>query len=147
MSHDDTKIRIEAALERIIGGNPQRIQNTQKLSVSSVQKEAGLGQGSIYYYPELVEKIKRLVLEGKAKDSVDITPKNDVARLRQERNKEVQIKENYRDQVKELREQLAKAAADHHRLAYLVYERDKQIENLKIRLQDANRSQIRPIND
>ena len=145
MNNDETEARIEAALQRIIDGKPQRIDKSKKLSVSAVQKEAGLGQGSIYYYPALVDKIKRLIIETKAKDSLDDKPKNDVARLRAEKKKEIQVKENYRDQVDALKDKLKQAAADHHRLAYMIYERDKIISDLNFKLKIAKQSQIRSL--
>ncbi|MDH5924576.1 hypothetical protein L8R85_26745, partial [Vibrio splendidus] len=53
-----TRLKIEEALERIISGKTIIIPASQKLSVKAVEEEAGLGSGSVYYYPDIISKIK-----------------------------------------------------------------------------------------
>ena len=55
---ENTLLMLEAALDRISQGKPKRIPATRKLSVRAVEEEANLGNGSGYYYPEFVEKVK-----------------------------------------------------------------------------------------
>jgi hypothetical protein len=57
---ENTLLMLEAALDRISQGKPKRIPATRKLSVRAVEEEAGLGNGSGYYYPEFVQKIKQV---------------------------------------------------------------------------------------
>jgi replication-associated recombination protein RarA len=56
---ENTLLALEAALERIKQGKPKRIPAHRKLSVRAVEEEANLGNGSGYYYPDFVEKVKR----------------------------------------------------------------------------------------
>jgi chromosome segregation ATPase len=143
---DETRDRIEAAIDRIKQGCPTRIDPTMKLSVRAVQKEAGLGDGSLYYYKDLIDQIHRLKHEqSSTKDSRLSMHAAEKATLREKANKERRIKEDYRAQAATLKEQLALAAADHHRLAYTIFERDKEIALLKEKLRNAVKSEIRSI--
>ncbi|EKM5743699.1 hypothetical protein PU345_002991 [Enterobacter kobei] len=56
--HDMTVLRLQEALGRILTGKPVRIMTDRKLSVRAVEDEAGLGNGSAYYYPDIVNKIR-----------------------------------------------------------------------------------------
>ena len=132
---DITRMRIEQAIQRILNGEPERIQKGKKLSISSVQKEAGLGSGSIYYYPEIVKEINQIKLEQKvaAKGGTNKS-QSDMAVMRKKLKEERRIKMKYRDQVAEYKQQLAKAASEHHRLAYALHEAHKNNEQLLLEL-------------
>ncbi|MCV5977011.1 hypothetical protein OFO29_32230, partial [Escherichia coli] len=60
---ENTLLVLEAALERIKQGKPKRIPAHRKLSVRAVEEEANLGNGSGYYYPDFVEKVKQTKAE------------------------------------------------------------------------------------
>nr|MBF4396211.1 hypothetical protein [Vibrio anguillarum] len=60
---ENTLVALEAALDRIAKGKPRRIPTHRKLSVRAVEEEANLGNGSGYYYPDFVEKIKKTKAE------------------------------------------------------------------------------------
>lgn len=57
---EKTLKRLEEALGRIIQGIPERIPLNSTLSVSAVEDEAQMGHGSAYYYPELVQEVKKI---------------------------------------------------------------------------------------
>lgn len=56
---ENTSRLLHAALKRLLNGKPQRIPPGRKLSVRAVEEESGLGNGSAYYYPDLIEEIRR----------------------------------------------------------------------------------------
>ncbi|GAM72603.1 hypothetical protein JCM19236_5746 [Vibrio sp. JCM 19236] len=57
---ENTLLTLEAALQRIVRGKPKNIPTTRKLSVRAVEEEAKLGNGSGYYYPDFVQKVKQI---------------------------------------------------------------------------------------
>ena len=60
---ENTRLALESALERIKQGKPKRIPTHRKLSVRAIEEEANVGNGSGYYYPEFVEKVKKTKAE------------------------------------------------------------------------------------
>lgn len=92
---ENTLMILEAALERIIQGQPKRIPKSRKLSVRAVEEEANLGNGSGYYYPEFVAKVKA----AKAKISTDrgnlVVP--EIQAVRAKLNEQKRIKTNYKE--------------------------------------------------
>ena len=57
-----TRVELEQALDRLLSGKTERIAPNRKVSVKAVEEEAGLGDGSAYYYKDIVQKIKKAVL-------------------------------------------------------------------------------------
>lgn len=53
-----TKVELEQALGRILSGKTHRVDPARKISVKAVEEEAGLGDGSAYYYKDIVQKSK-----------------------------------------------------------------------------------------
>lgn len=110
MSHaKETCVALESALSRILSGDPIRCSPDRKLSVSAVEYEAELANGSAYYYPELVQKIKMLKKRHLSNLS-ETAPKT----TNQKYLAEKKIKEKYREQVTELRQQVSQMATEHH---------------------------------
>ncbi|EGR0260961.1 hypothetical protein [Vibrio parahaemolyticus] len=110
---ENTLLILEAALERIKQGIPKRIPTHRKLSVRAVEEEANLGNGSGYYYPELVEKIKQAKVEIAESKGEVIQPEIQV--VRSKLNKQKQIKDNYKTKYEAEREKLTLfASAQHH---------------------------------
>ena len=92
---ENTLVALETALERIVQGCPKRILATRKLSVRAVEEEASLGNGSGYYYPELVEKIKQAkadIATGKGELS-----QPEIQTVREKLNEQKRIKTNFKN--------------------------------------------------
>lgn len=110
---ENTLLALEAALQRLAEGKPKRIPTTRKLSVRAVEEEANLGNGSGYYYPEFVEKVKQAkgeIAEGKGEY---IQP--EIQSVRSKLREQKRIKQNYKEKYESLRQQMADfAAAQHH---------------------------------
>ncbi|EHH1244576.1 hypothetical protein QUN95_002952 [Vibrio parahaemolyticus] len=110
---ENTLIALEAALERIAQGKPKRIPTTRKLSVRAVEEEANLGNGSGYYYPELVNKVKAVKVEIAQNSGQVVQPEIQVVRTKL--NEQKRIKQNYKEKYEAVKQQLAEfAAAQHH---------------------------------
>lgn len=50
-----TKVELEQALGRILSGKTHRVDPARKISVKAVEEEAGLSDGSAYYYKDIVQ--------------------------------------------------------------------------------------------
>ena len=111
---ENTRLALEAALERIKQGKPKRIPTHRKLSVRAVEEEANLGNGSGYYYPEFVEKVKQTKAEISAGKGEHVQP--EIQTVRAKLNEQQRIKSNYKEKYNEAREQLALFAASQHHL-------------------------------
>lgn len=144
---ENTLMVLEAALERIIQGQPKRIPKSRKLSVRAVEEEANLGNGSGYYYPEFVAKVKA----AKAKISTDrgnqVVP--EIQAVRAKLNEQKRIKTNYKEKYEAEKNKLALfAAAQHHLNDKLVHaltridELEYENSDLKNRLAELMRNKI-----
>ncbi|MCC5519620.1 hypothetical protein BCT65_021605 [Vibrio splendidus] len=110
---ENTLLKLEAALERIKQGKPKRIPTHRKLSVRAVEEEANLGNGSGYYYPEFVEKVKKTKADI-AEDQGEIV-QPEIQTVRTKLNEQKRIKNNYKEKYEAERDKLAIfAAAQHH---------------------------------
>ncbi|WMP09934.1 hypothetical protein [Vibrio parahaemolyticus] len=110
---ENTRLALEAALERIKQGKPKRIPAHRKLSVRAVEEEANLGNGSGYYYPEFVEKVKQTKAEIAVGKGEVVRPEIQTVRTKLKEQK--RIKDNYKAKYEAEREKLALfAAAQHH---------------------------------
>ncbi|HEH9412383.1 TPA: hypothetical protein SIA28_004585 [Aeromonas salmonicida] len=144
---ENTLMILEAALERIIQGQPKRIPKSRKLSVRAVEEEANLGNGSGYYYPDFVAKVKAT----KAKISTDrgnlVVP--EIQAVRAKLNEQKRIKTNYKEKYEAEKNKLALfAAAQHHLNDKLVHaltridELEYENSDLKNRLAELMRNNI-----
>ncbi|MDH1314858.1 hypothetical protein N5C36_12275 [Shewanella xiamenensis] len=147
---ENTLLALEAALDRIKQGKPKRIPAHRKLSVRAVEEEANLGNGSGYYYPDFVEKIKQTKTEIAAGKGEIVQPEIQTVRIKLKEQK--RIKENFKTKYETEREKLALfAAAQHHLNDKLVQALaridDLEYENTELREEIAKikRSQVVPI--
>ncbi|HCG5511394.1 TPA: hypothetical protein NJ005_004411 [Vibrio parahaemolyticus] len=147
---ENTRIALEAALQRIAEGKPKRIPTTRKLSVRAVEEEANLGNGSCYYYPDLVEKVKQLKSDIAESKGEYIQP--EIQSVRTKLSEQKRIKENYKAKYESEKEKLALfAAAQHHLNDKLVQALaridDLEHENVELReeLSKLKRSQVVPV--
>lgn len=126
-----TIIKLEEALERILKKQTRVIPSTQKLSVKAVEEEAGLGDGSAYYYKDIVNKIKDCAAKNSPKANVQNAYEEKIANLRERLNNETRLKEKYRNQVDELKTQLANMASQHNELALTIQQYQYQVAELE----------------
>ncbi|MBT1886635.1 MULTISPECIES: hypothetical protein [Enterobacteriaceae] len=103
-----------AALERITQGSPKRVSKNRKLSVRAVEEEANLGNGSCYYYPEIIDAVKEAKKEIAANNGISFT--NDIAISKDRIRNETRIKEKYKKEKSELKTLVAQMASEHHQL-------------------------------
>lgn len=147
---ENTLVALEAALDRIAKGKPRRIPTHRKLSVRAVEEEANLGNGSGYYYPAFVKKVKQTkvdIAEGKGEY---VQP--EIQAVRGKLKEQKRIKSNFKDKYEAEREKLALfAAAQHHlndKLVKALARIDElEYENAELReeLAKLKRSTISPI--
>ncbi|MEZ9655615.1 hypothetical protein AB4277_13205 [Vibrio splendidus] len=148
-----TAIKLEQALERILRSETLRIPSSRKLSVRAVEEEAGLGNGSCYYYSEIVTKIKQAKLDSGNPNSEKFTAtKSDIQKIRTTRDKEKRIKIKYKEENNALKERLEQMASEHHRFAYAlrqaqsrILELEQRLEQTKAELIESRREKITPI--
>ncbi|UPR58213.1 hypothetical protein ITG10_08100 [Vibrio sp. ED004] len=133
---ENTLLALEAALDRIAQGKPKRIPAHRKLSVRAVEEEANLGNGSGYYYPEFVEKVKQSKAKVAAGKGEIIQPEIQTVRVKLSEQK--RIKENFKAKYKAERDKLALFAASQHHLndklvQALAHIEDLEFENSQLR--------------
>ncbi|MFA0523237.1 hypothetical protein AB4517_06450 [Vibrio sp. 10N.222.52.C3] len=110
---ENTLLALESALERIKQGKPKRIPTHRKLSVRAVEEEANLGNGSGYYYPDFVEKVKQTKAEIATGKGEIVQP--EIQMVRSKLKEQKRIKDNYKTKYEAERKKLALfAAAQHH---------------------------------
>lgn len=149
---ENTLIALEAALERIAQGKPKRIPTTRKLSVRAVEEEANLGNGSGYYYPDFVQKVKQVKANIAEAKGEYVQP--EIQSVRTKLSEQKRIKNNYREKYEAAKEQLANfAAAQHHlndKLVKALSDKDElEFENANLRseLATLKRSKVVPISN
>ncbi len=118
----NTLLALEAALERIKQGKPKRITTHRKLSVRAVEEEANLGNGSGYYYPDFVEKVKQTKAEIAACKGEIVQP--EIQNVRTKLKEQKRIKDNFKAKYEAERKKLALFAAAQHHL------NDKMLQSL-----------------
>jgi len=110
-----TELELLNAIDRIINKETIRIPSSRKLSVRAVEDEANLGDGSAYYYEDVIKKVKELTLNGKQKGSSghSIT---DLKLLKDKLKKEINTKGKYRQKISVLDNRLQLMAKEHNEL-------------------------------
>lgn len=128
-----TKIRLEQALERLLEGKPERTPNDGRLSLSRINKEAGLSSGGIYYYDDFVQKVRKLLHERKLDNSMSsvTSGKASIDKVRAQRDKERELKERYRSQRDNIKEFCDQVIAKSAQLEFALFEALDKIETLE----------------
>lgn len=149
---ENTLVALEAALDRITKGKPRRIPTHRKLSMRAVEEEANLGNGSGYYYPAFVKKVKQTTTDipkGKGEGEY-VQP--EIQTVRAKLNEQKRIKSNFKEKYNDAKERLALFAASQHHLNDKLVQAfaridDLENENEKLReeLTKLKRNQIRQI--
>jgi hypothetical protein len=126
---ENTLIALEAALERIAQGKPKNIPTTRKLSVRAVEEEAKLGNGSGYYYPDFVQKVKQTKADITKGNGEYVKPEVDA--VREKLNEQKRIKSNFKQKYQEANDKLALVAASQHHLNDQLVKALARIEDLE----------------
>ncbi|MBU2969987.1 hypothetical protein KO527_11560 [Pseudoalteromonas sp. C2R02] len=147
---ENTLLVLEAALERIKKGKPKRVSIHRKLSVRAVEEEANLGNGSGYYYPKFVEKVKLVKAELASEEGETVQPEIQTVRTKLKEQK--RIKDNYKIKYELEREKLALFAAAQHHLNDKLVEALARINELEYanlelreRIAEIKRSKVLPL--
>lgn len=115
-----TQAELAAALQRILSGKTTRISPERKLSVKAVEEEAGLGNGSAYYYQDIIDDIKKLVVKSHRSTSIDNEYIDKLTNLRLKIKDEQRLKEQYRAELTEMRKRLILMANQHNQLSIII---------------------------
>lgn len=126
-----TKVELEQALGRILSGKSHRVDPARKISVKAVEEEAGLGDGSAYYYKDIVQKIKESAIRNSPKIRNQNAYEDKISSLRDRLNKEIKLKEKYREQVEDLKEQLSSMASQHNQLTLMIQQYQYKISEFE----------------
>ncbi len=138
---DDTLLILEAAKQRILEGKPKRISLSRKLNVRSCEEEAGLGNGTAYYYPEFVLGMKNEKTNQTKKRGAG-PPASEIERLKSNIKRERQIKNNHRKQLAAARGKLKKMAKEHTQMTDALISCHSKIGELKIALVEEKQRSI-----
>jgi len=122
---ENTRLELLSAIDRILSGDTVRIDAKRGLSAIAVEEEANLGNGSAYYYSDVIEKIK--LLKSKAITKKQAQQNSDVTKLREKLANEKRLKEKYRAEIASLKEQMAQMASTHNALALSNHQHLKKI--------------------
>jgi septal ring factor EnvC (AmiA/AmiB activator) len=127
---DNTKVTLLNAIDRIVSGKTVIVSSTRKLSVRAVEDEANLGDGSAYYYQDVIEHIKSLKSH-KINTKIIKSNSSELKQLKEKLVKERRIKEKYRTEIKVLKEQMSLMAATHNALAITNRSYEQKIKELE----------------
>ncbi|AYO05885.1 hypothetical protein ACPSLY_15315 [Vibrio parahaemolyticus] len=126
-----TRVELENALKRILSGKTERIAPNRKISVKAVEEEAGLGDGSAYYYKEVIDEIKKSASKRSPKNNLENMFEEKLSKLRERLANESRLKEKYRSQVEEYKTQLADMASQHNQLALIIQQYQYKVAELE----------------
>lgn len=129
---ENTRLELLSAIDRILSGDTVRIDAKRGLSAIAVEEEANLGNGSAYYYSDVIEKIK--LLKSKAITKKQAQQNSDVTKLREKLANEKRLKEKYRAEIASLKEQMAQMASTNNALALSNHQHLKKISDLESEL-------------
>lgn len=129
-----TRARLEEALDRILNKATTIIPQSQKLSVKAVEEEAGLGSGSIYYYKDIVEKIRTFKNQCYSVNMIPEHSSDALSKLKLRLKKETQLKKKYRAEADELRSRLSDMASQHNSFALTIEEYRQRVAELEYQL-------------
>ncbi|EKZ9180000.1 hypothetical protein RFA54_003480 [Vibrio vulnificus] len=126
-----TRVELENALKRILSGKTERIDPNRKISVKAVEEEAGLGDGSAYYYKDIVSTIKETAINNSPKARNQNLCEEKIANLRERLANEKRLKEKYYKQAEDYKEQLGEMASQHNQLALMIQQYQSKIAVLE----------------
>lgn len=123
---------LNEALERIILGTTEVVKPKKSISVSMIEREAGMGVGTAYYYPDLIQRIKQLKQASNKPKSSD---KPHIAR------KSAAEEDNQKTlQIVELQQQLDLGVQRETNLIYHLWRSQEKIREMENQLMHKNTS-------
>jgi len=125
-----TAVELVNALDRIINEKTIRIAPSRKLSVRAVEDEAGLGDGSAYYYQDVLLKIKKAIKSEKVKR----TGLTEDLKLKEKLRSETKIKNKYREKIAFLEDRIQLMAKEHNELYQQLLMYKEKADDLESRL-------------
>ncbi|HAS6072895.1 TPA: hypothetical protein RQK50_003601 [Vibrio vulnificus] len=126
-----TRVELENALKRILDDKTMRIDPNRKISVKAVEEEAGLGDGSAYYYKDIVATIKETALQNSPKSIKQSIYEEKILSLRERLANEKRLKEKYYKQAEDYKEKLSEMASQHNQLALMIQQYQYKISELE----------------
>lgn len=126
-----TRVELENALKRILSGKTMRIDPNRKISVKAVEEEAGLGDGSAYYYKDIVATIKETALQNSPKSIKQSIYEEKISSLRERLANEKRLKEKYYKQAEDYKEKLSEMASQHNQLALMIQQYQYKVSELE----------------
>jgi hypothetical protein len=130
---EETLLRLQAALHRLLEGSPERTKLDGRISISRVNAEAGLSSGAIYYYKEFVKEAKEVIANRKSKQEIALSlatlPSTEKVRI--QRDNEKRLKEEYRDQRDQIKSFCDQVVAKNASLEFALFEALEKIESLQ----------------
>ena len=130
---EETLLRLQEALRRLLAGCPERTKHDGRISISRINAEAGLSSGAIYYYKEFIEEAKE-ILSNRKNSQADDSPEEtlpQIEKLRLQRDKEKRLKEEYRSQRDQIKSFCDKVVAKNASLEFALFEALEKIESLE----------------
>lgn len=106
----------------------ERIDPNRKISVKAVEEEAGLGDGSAYYYKDIVSTIKETAINNPPRARNQNLYEEKIANLRERLANEKRLKEKYYKQAEDYKEQLSEMASQHNQLALMIQQYQYQYQ-------------------
>lgn len=125
------------ALERLIKGEGKHVVTGTKLSMAQLAKESGVGSGTIYYKPYYEFRVRAIELMAEYNSGLNVkhagvvSNKVELQTLRDDRDKEKRLKEEYRDTCSELRTQVKRLCAERGAVEHALYEATIRIAELE----------------
>lgn len=142
-----TLLRLEAALERL----SESLSPGKRLSIRAIETEAGLGNGSAYYYPEFIKSVRTHQTKIREKSKIAGEGIKKVRGGEKDTAELMRLKRKFHDEVIELRTLNAQIAADQYRqMAELdeaharIMELEEIVVGLKSQLADLKRKALVP---
>ena len=139
---ENTRLALEEAMIRILKGIPLRIASSRKLSVRSVEIEAGLSNGSAYYYPEIIETISKHKYQT-SKPVASRSTVTEVAIWKEKTHEAERLKSKFRDECKELKLLNSQIASDQYRQMSTLREALQKIIELEKTIERLNEELIK----
>ncbi len=131
----------EETLDRLLKGKGKYVVAGTKLSMAQLAKESGVGSGTLYYKPYAEFRIRAAKLMAQhnagSGEYKPVTPlqEADLQALRNDRNNEKRLKEDYRETRNELRAQVKRLCAERGSVEHALYEATVRIAELELKFE------------
>lgn len=136
-----TEGRLRAALQRLLDGKPERIKKVGKLSLNKINNEAGLGHSYIHKFKDFVENEAKPAIEEFNKNydplvevlKSEVTEDlSEVEKLRAKLKKEKALKDQYRNELDEVKQVNKMLEQQNSSLMFRLYELQEEVRSNNI---------------